>query len=96
MVDIDGKKSLIFEDFEFHRNIKWNVNDAHEFEMAWDGKTATNMMKVLATPIMTDAKINFNNMDVQVKIQKKFNAKTFTMMFNTKPFKFAFLPFFEM
>jgi len=96
MVDVVGKKAPMVGDFEFHRNVKWNVINAHEFEMTWDGKTATNMMKALATPIMTDAKININNMDIQVKIQKKFNAKTFTMMFNTKPFKFAFLPFFEM
>ena len=52
-------------------------------------------MQTLATPIMTDVKIKFNKMNVQVKIQEKFNAETFTLMFNTKPFKFAFLPFLD-
>ena len=95
MVDVKGKKALIFGDFEFHRNIKWNVMNAHEFELVWDGKITSNMLKTIATPIMTDAKITYKNKDVQVKIEEKFNAKTFTFMFNTKPYKFALLPFFE-
>jgi hypothetical protein len=96
MVDVVGKKAPAFGDFEFHRNVKWNVKNGRKFGLVWDGKTTSNMMKVLATPIMTDAKITYsNNKGMQVKIEEKFNAKTFTFVFNTKPLKFAFLPFFE-
>ena len=96
MVDVVGKKAPMFGDFELHRNFKWNVINANNFDMAWDGKSATNVMQALATPILTDAKISYNNRDFQVMIQEKFNAKKFTLMFNTEPFKFALLPFFEM
>ena len=95
-IDVVGKKAPMIGDFEFHRNFKWNDLDAHAFEIVWDGKTATNMMKSLATPIVTDAKITYKNGDLRVKMEEKFNTKTFTLILNTKPFKFALLPFFEM
>jgi len=95
-IDVVGKKAPMLGDFEFHRNFRWNDLDAHAFEIVWDGKTATNMMKALATPIVTDAKITYNNGDLRVKMEEKFNTKTFTLILNTRPFKFALLPFFEM
>merc|ERR1712106_692003 len=60
-IDVVGKKAPMIGDFEFRRNFKWNDLDGHAFEIVWDGKTATNMMKSLATPIVTDAKITYNN-----------------------------------
>ena len=95
MVDVKGKKAPTLGDFEFQRNVKWNVKNGNKFWLSWDGKTTSNMMETLATPIITDAKIIYKNKGVEVKIEEKFNAKTFTFMFNTKPFKFALLPFFE-
>eukprot|EP00092_Neocalanus_flemingeri_P094965 GFUD01120803.1.p1 GENE.GFUD01120803.1~~GFUD01120803.1.p1 ORF type:complete len:247 (-),score=77.11 GFUD01120803.1:91-723(-) len=94
-IDVMGKKAPFVGDFEFHRNIKWNVLNARGFELVWNGKITSNMMETVATPIITDAKITYNNRDVQVKIEEKFNAKTYALMFNTKPFNFALLPFFE-
>merc|ERR1719233_759435 len=91
--DVVGKKAPIFGDFEFHRNFK--LNNVGAFELVWDGTTTSNMMKTLATPIKTDAKITFNEGDLQVRVEKKFNTKTFTLVFNTRPVKIAFLPYFE-
>merc|ERR1719228_2165498 len=91
--DIIGKKVPFFGDFEFHRNFRFN--DVGAFEFVWDGTTTSNMIKTLATPIKTDAKIIFNEGDLQVRVEKTFNSKTFTLIFNTKPFKIAFLPYFE-
>merc|ERR1711970_779653 len=91
--DIVGEKVPIFGDFEFHRNFKLNNNGA--FELVWDGTASSNMMKTLATPIKTDAKITFNEGDLQVRVEKTFNSKTFTLIFNTRPVKIAFLPYFE-
>ena len=95
-VGVIGKKAPAFGDFEFLRNIKWNFENMHKFGLTWDGKTTSNALEAVATPIMTDAKITYNNQKgVQVMIEKKFNAKTFALVFNTKPFKLALLPFFE-
>merc|ERR1712002_75953 len=91
--DVTGKKVPFFGDFEFHRNFRFN--DVGAFEFVWDGTAASNMIKTLATPIKTDAKIIFNKGDLQVRVEKTFNSKTFTLIFNTKPFKLAFLPYFE-
>merc|ERR1712168_667331 len=77
--DIIGKKVPFFGDFEF----------------VWDGTATSNMIKTLATPIKTDARITVNEGDLQVMVEKTFNSKTFTLIFNTKPFKIAFLPYFE-
>merc|ERR1712168_1511193 len=90
---IIGKKVPFFGDFEFHRNIRFNYNGA--FEFVWDGTATSNMIKTLATPIKTDARITFNEGDLQVMVEKTFNSKTFTLIFNTKPFKIAFLPYLE-
>merc|ERR1712055_1249533 len=91
--NVIGKKVPFFGDFEFHRNFRFT--DSGAFEFVWDGIATSNMIKPLATPIMTDAYITFNEGDMQVMVQKTFNSKTFTLIFNTKPFKFAFLPYFE-
>ena len=91
--DVVGKKAPIFGDFEFHRNFMWNDLNADAFELVWDGTAASNMMRT--TPIKTDAKIAYNNGDLNVKMEKKFNSKTYALIFNTRPFKFAVLPFFE-
>merc|ERR1719273_796659 len=91
--DVTGKKVPFLGDFEFHRNFRFNDNGA--FEFVWDGTAASNMIKTLATPIKTDARITFNEGDLQVRVEKTFNSKTFTLIFNTKPFKIAFLPYFE-
>ena len=91
--DVVGKKAPVFGDFEFHRNFKFN--DIGAFELKWDGTATSNMMKSLATPIKTDAKITFNEGDLQVRVEKTFNTKTFTLIFNNRPFKIALLPYFE-
>merc|ERR1719431_1001539 len=43
MVDVKGTKAPILEDFEFQRNMKWEVQNVHEFEVSWDGKSSSNM-----------------------------------------------------
>merc|ERR1719320_9799 len=91
--DVVGKKAPFFGDFEFHRNFK--LNNAGAFELVWDGTATSNMMNSLATPIKTDAKITFSEGDLQVRVEKTFNTKTFTLIFNSMPLKFAFLPYFE-
>ena len=91
--DVVGKKAPLFGDFEFHRNFKFN--DIGAFELKWDGTATSNMMKSLATPIKTDAKITFNEGDLQVRVEKTFNTKTFTLIFNSRPLKLALLPYFE-
>merc|ERR1712241_208956 len=92
-IDVVGKKAPMIGDFEFHRNFKWNDLNADAFELVWDGAAASNMMR--STPIKTDAKVAYNNGDLNVKMEKKFNSKTYAVIFNTRPFKFAVLPFFE-
>ena len=95
-IGVIGKKAPTFGDFEFIRNIKWNVNNMYKFGIAWDGKTTSNALEAVATPIMTDAEITYNNKQgMQVRIEEKFNSKTFALVFNTKPFNFAILPLFE-
>merc|ERR1711936_526489 len=96
MVDVKGTKAPILGDFEFHRNMKWEMQNFHEFTVSWDGKASSNMLHAITTPITTDAHIMFNNQNLQVRIGKTFNAKTYTLLFDTKPFKLAFLPFFEL
>ena len=95
MLDVVGKKAPFLGDFEFHRDINWLVKNSRELELFWAGKAETNMMKTLATPVITDAKIVFKNGGINMKINKEFNAKKFVLLFNTSPFKVAFLPFFE-
>jgi len=90
-----GSKVPMFGDFELSRNINWNVMGSNQFEVTWTGKAASNMMKVLTTPVMTDAKITFTSGDFDVLVKEMFNSKTFTLMFKNNPFKFAVLPFFE-
>merc|ERR1719273_4989 len=92
-IDVVGKKAPMIGDFEFHRNFKWNDLNVDAFELVWDGTAASNMMRT--TPIKTDAKIAYNNGELNVKMEKKFNSKTYALIFNTRPFKFAVLPFFE-
>jgi len=94
-IDIVGKKVPMLGDFELARNINWNVVNSNQFEMSWDGKASTNMMDVLSTPILTDAKLTYSTGDVDVVVKEMFNAKTFSLIFSTRPFKFALLPFFE-
>merc|ERR1719312_567094 len=91
--DVVWKKAPLFGDFEFHRNLK--LNSVGAFELVWDGTATSNMMKSLVTPIKTDAKITFSEGDLQVRVEKTFNTKTFTLIFNTRPLKLAFLPYFE-
>merc|ERR1712243_116218 len=91
--NVVGKKAPLFEDFEFHGNFK--LNSVGAFELVWDGTATSNMGKSLASPIKTDAKITFNEGDLQVRVEKTFNTKTFTLIFNTRPVKFAFLPYNE-
>jgi len=92
-MDVVGKKAPMLGDFEFHR--RFTFRDSGALELVWEGTASTNMMKSLATPIKTDAKITYENGAVQVHMEKMLNDKTFTFIFNTNPFKFAFLPFFE-
>merc|ERR1712142_506262 len=92
-MDVVGKKAPMLGDFEFHR--RFTFRDSGALELVWEGTASTNMMKSLATPIKTDAKITYENGAVQVHMEKILNDKTFTFIFNTNPFKFAFLPFFE-
>merc|ERR1712027_43101 len=93
-IDVVGKQAPMLGDFEFHRNLKWNDLSGDAFELVWDGTAASNMMRT--TPIKTDAKIAYKNGELKIKMEKKFNSKTFALIFNTTPFKFAVLPFFEM
>merc|ERR1711862_968206 len=92
-VTVFYKNTPLFGDFEFHRNFK--LNSVGAFELVWDGTATSNMMKSLTTPIKTDAKITFNEGDLQVGVEKTFNTKTFTLIFNTRPLKIALLPYFE-
>merc|ERR1712121_311909 len=94
-LNVAGKKAPIFGDFELARNINWNVKSPNQFEMVWDGKVSSNTMETLATPVMTEAKVIYKAGDVDIEMKEMFNAKTFTLMFKTRPFKFAILPFFE-
>jgi len=94
-LNVAGKKAPIFGDFELARNINWNVKSPNHFEMVWDGKASSNTMETLATPVMTEAKVIYKAGDVDIEMKEMFNAKTFTLMFKTRPFKFAILPFFE-
>merc|ERR1712105_581045 len=96
VVDVKGTKVPTLGDFMVNRNVKWEVKNAHEFELVWDGQANSNVVQALTTPIVTDAKIVYNNKDLQVEVKEKVNEKTFTLLFNTKPFKFAFLPIFEL
>ena len=92
-IDVVGKQAPMIGDFEFHRNFKWNDLDADAFELVWDGTAASNMM--ISTPIETDANIAYKNGELKVKMEKKFNSKTYALILNTSPFKIAVLPFFE-
>jgi len=94
-IDVVGKQAPMLGDFEFHRNLKWNDLTGDAFELVWDG-TASSSYMTLAKPIKTDAKISYNNGDLKIKMEENFNTKTFALIFNTSPFKFAVLPFFEM
>jgi len=93
-IDVVGKQAPMLGDFEFHRNLKWNDLSGDAFELVWDGSAASNYM-TLTKPIETDAKIFYSNGDLKIKMEEKFNAKTFAFILNTSPFKFAVLPFFE-
>jgi len=95
MVDVKGTKAPILGDFEFHRNMKWEVLNFKEFEVSWEGKSSSNVLQAITTPITTEANIMFKKQALHVKIGKTFNSKTYTLLFDTKPFKLAFLPFFE-
>merc|ERR1712183_544136 len=96
VVDVKGTKVPTLGDFMVNRNVKWEVKNAHEFELVWDGQANSNVVQALTTPIVTDAKIAYNNKNLQVEVKEKVNEKTFTLLFNTKPFKFALLPIFEL
>ena len=92
-IDVVGKQAPMIGDFEFHRNFKWNDLDADAFELVWDGTALSNMMR--STPIKTDANIAYKNGELKVKMEKKFNSKTYALILNTSPFKIAVIPFFE-
>merc|ERR1711862_222581 len=84
--------TMLYKDIPQVATIGWNVQNPDQmtfkfnvvgaFELKWDGTATSNMMKSLATPIKTDAKITFNEGDLQVRVEKTFNTKTFTMIFN--------------
>ena len=68
----------------------------YEVEVTWNGQFETNMISALTTPLITTGKISFIQKTLKVEINQDFNSENLTLLINTRPFKFALHPFFEM
>eukprot|EP00092_Neocalanus_flemingeri_P016450 GFUD01017800.1.p1 GENE.GFUD01017800.1~~GFUD01017800.1.p1 ORF type:complete len:858 (+),score=176.57 GFUD01017800.1:29-2575(+) len=93
-VKMTGSGTNLLGDYELFHHLNWNIVDIKNFDLIWNGKALSSGLPYLNTPLMTNGQLAFNDFVVKTKMVEQYKTETYTLIFLTKPFKIAFLPFF--
>eukprot|EP00092_Neocalanus_flemingeri_P012247 GFUD01013203.1.p1 GENE.GFUD01013203.1~~GFUD01013203.1.p1 ORF type:complete len:672 (+),score=129.26 GFUD01013203.1:29-2017(+) len=93
-VKMTGSGTNLLGDYELFHHLNWNIVDIKNFDLIWNGKALSTGLPYLNTPLMTNGQLAFNDFVVKMKMVEQYKTETYTLIFETDPFKIAVLPFF--
>eukprot|EP00092_Neocalanus_flemingeri_P016194 GFUD01017527.1.p1 GENE.GFUD01017527.1~~GFUD01017527.1.p1 ORF type:complete len:859 (-),score=181.20 GFUD01017527.1:208-2757(-) len=93
-VKMTGSGTNLLGDYELFHHLNWNIVDIKNFDLIWTGKALTTGLPYLNTPLMINGQLAFNDFVVKMKMVEQYKTETYTLIFETDPFKIAVLPFF--
>jgi len=90
-----GSGCTLLGDYELFHHLNWNIVNLLNMDLMWNGKVVSTGIPVFTKPLVGDGKVAFNNYVVDMTVVGKHDVKTYELIFQTSPLKFAVLPFFE-
>merc|ERR1719341_362374 len=92
---LSGSGTTLLGEYELFHHLNWNIVNLLNMDLMWNGKVVSTGIPVFTKPLVGDGKVAFNNYVVDMTVVGKHDVKTYELIFQTSPLKFAVLPFFE-
>jgi len=93
-IKVTGSGTPILGDYKLLHHLNWYITDIKNLDFEWNGKVVSTGLALLNKPLVTDGKLKINNYVIEMKLVENYMNEPYTLILNTKPLKFALLPFF--
>merc|ERR1719508_189379 len=94
-VKVTGSGTTLLGEYELFHHLNWNIIDIKNMDLMWNTKALITGLPYLKTPLTNDGILVFKDYVIDMKVVEQLKPKTYTLLFKTKPFKIALLPFFQ-
>merc|ERR1712096_2898 len=94
-VKVTGSGTTLLGEYELFHHLNWNLIDIKNMDLMWNSKALITGLPYLKTPLTNDGTLVLKDYVIDMKVVEQLKTKTYTLLFKTKPFKIALLPFFE-
>merc|ERR1719186_1612759 len=94
-VKVTGSGTTLLGEYELFHHLNWNIIDIKNMDLMWNTKALITGLPYLKTPLTNDGTLVLKDYVIDMKVVEQLKPKTYTLLFKTKPFKIALLPFFE-
>merc|ERR1719508_291297 len=94
-VKVIGSGTALLGEYELFHHLNWNLIDIKNMDLMWNSKALITGLPYLKTPLTNDGTLVLKDYVIDMKVVEQLKTKTYTLLFKTKPFKIALLPFFE-
>merc|ERR1719186_2009231 len=94
-VKVTGSGTTLLGEYELFHHLNWNIINIKNMDLMWNSKALITGLPYLKTPRTNDGILVFKDYVIDMKVVGQLKPKTYTLLFKTKPFKIALLPFFE-
>merc|ERR1719186_1383123 len=94
-VKVTGSGTTLPGEYELFHHLNRNIIDIKNMDLMWNSKALITGLPYLKTPMKTDGTLVLKDYVIDMKVVEQLKPKTYTLLFKTKPFKIALLPFFE-